>query len=67
MSIKVNTETFDTMKEACERLQIARNTLLSYVRDGIVSEPPTVRRGKTRYRYFTEDWYQENEPKIKSL
>lgn len=66
MPVKVEGNVYDAMKEATERLQISRNTLLSYIKDGIVGEPPTVKRGKTRYRYFPESWYQVNEPKVKS-
>ena len=67
MPVKVDDKAYDTMKEACQRLQISRNTLLSYLKEGIVSEAPTVKKGMTRYRYFPEAWYEENEPKVRSL
>lgn len=66
MPVKVEENVYDTVKEACARLKISRNTLLSYIREGIVDEPPTVKRGKTKYRYFPESWYQLNEPKVRA-
>lgn len=65
MSVKVKGEAFDTVADACERMDISRNTLLSYIKQGLVSSPPTVRKGQTDYRYFTEEWYAENMPKIR--
>lgn len=64
MTVKVNGSDFDTVGDACRRLDISRNTLLDYIKKGIVSEPPTVRKGRTDYRYFPETWYTDNKPKI---
>jgi predicted site-specific integrase-resolvase len=64
--VKVGGQTFDSMKEACDKLDISRNTLLSYIADGTVSEPPTVKRGKTKYRYFPKEWYDDNLHKVTS-
>ena len=66
MVVKVGEKTFDSMKEACTKLDISRNTLLSYIADGTVSNPPTVSRGKTKYRYFPKSWYDENLGKVTS-
>jgi len=67
MPVKVKDRNEDGMKEATVRLDISRNTLLSYIKEGIVTSPPTVKRGKTHYRYFPAEWYSENEQKVRSL
>lgn len=67
MPVKVGNDVHDAMKEATERLDISRNTLLTYIKNELVSTPPTVRRGRTNYRYFTDAWYDENLPKVKNL
>ena len=64
MTVKVKGVAHDTVAEACKRLDISRNTLLSYIRQGVVSEPPYVRKGKTDYRYFPDAWYAENLSKV---
>lgn len=67
MAVDVEGKREDTVKEACERLGISRNTLLAYINKGIVEEPPTVKKGSTRFRYFPESWYGVNKPKIDAL
>ena len=67
MALQLKGKTYDTMKEACARLGISRGTLLTYFKEGILSDPPTVQKGRTHFRYFPEEWYQENEPKMKEL
>lgn len=60
MTVNVKGIEHDTVAEACKRLEISRNTLLSYIKQGVVAEPPFVRKGKTNYRYFPEAWYVAN-------
>lgn len=60
MTVNVKGVEHDTVAEACKRLEISRNTLLSYIKQGFVAEPPYVRKGKTNYRYFPEAWYAAN-------
>lgn len=67
MTITVDGRREDTVKEACDRLKISRNTLLDYIKRGIVDAPPTTKRGKTSFRYFTEDWYAQNQKKVEAL
>jgi predicted site-specific integrase-resolvase len=67
MPISVDGKREDTVKDACEHLRISRNTLLDYIKTGIVDAPPTTKRGKTSFRYFTEDWYLRNKPKVEAL
>ena len=67
MSVNVNNVVEDGMKEACERLGVSRSTLLRYIKEGIVSEPPRAKQGRTKYRYFPEAWYKANEAKVKAL
>ncbi len=67
MAVRVNGVTQDSMKEALARIGVARNTLLAYIKEGIVDEPLTVKQGRTKVRYFTEEWYETNLPKIERL
>lgn len=67
MAVRVNGEMQDSMKEALVRIGVARNTLLAYIKEGIIDEPPTVKQGRTKVRYFPEEWYRTNLPKIESL
>lgn len=63
--IHIGSAKHDTMKEACERVGISRQTMLSCIRDGFFSEPPTKRQGRGKQvRYFTEEWYLANESKL---
>ena len=53
------------MKEACARLDIARQTMLRYIKEGYFTEPPCKKQGKGKaVRYFTEDWYAVNEARL---
>ena len=66
MALKVNGQKFDTMKEACARLDISRTTMLTYLKEGFFEEPPTKKQGRGKIvRYFPEEWYEANEPKLK--
>lgn len=67
MAVKVNDILEDGMKEACERLNVSRSTLLRYIKEGIVTDPPRTKQGRTKYRYFPEAWYRLNEAKVKAL
>ena len=67
MTVNVKGVEHDTMAEACKRLDISRNTLLSYIKQGAIAEPPYVRKGKTNYRYFPEVWYVANPINVQKL
>lgn len=65
MPILISGETFDTMKEACERLQISRATMLRYLAEGFFSSPKRHKQGRNKLiRYFDDEWYRANEPKL---
>jgi len=65
MTIKIRGVTYDTMKEACDRLKISRQTMLRYLADGYFSPPKTHRQGRQKIvRYFDDDWYGPNETKL---
>ncbi|MAK59506.1 MAG: hypothetical protein CMK09_00860 [Ponticaulis sp.] len=65
LPIRKGNQTFDGMKEACERLGIARTTMLRYLDSGFFSEPDRVRVGRNQnYRIFTAEWYAINEPRL---
>ena len=65
MPITISEKKFDTMKEACARLDIARQTMLRYITEGYFSEPPCKKQGKGKaVRYFPEEWYTINEMKL---
>jgi hypothetical protein len=65
VSILIRGTSHDTMKEACTRLEISRLTLLRSIENGFFTEPPRHRRGiGEEIRYFPEEWYAVNEPKL---
>lgn len=65
MPIKINGIAFDTVSETTRRLDIARGTLLKYIKEGFFTAPPVKRQGRGKeVRYFPEEWYAENEPKL---
>lgn len=64
MSIRVKNTEYDTVNDACRRLDISRNTLLSYISQGLIPSPPTARKGRTLYRYFPEEWYVQAYKKL---
>lgn len=67
MAIDIKGVLFDTMKEACERLEISRPTMLRYLEEGFFTQPRRHRQGKGKLvRLFDEDWYKENQPKLQS-
>jgi hypothetical protein len=54
MSIIIKGTSHDTVKQACERLEISRPTLLTYIKDGTFLSPPTQKKGRKIFvRYFT--------------
>ncbi len=67
MPIVVNGSKFDTMSEACHRLGISRQTMLRCLKDAFFTEPKLHRQGREKMvRYFDNDWYTMNEPRLKS-
>jgi predicted site-specific integrase-resolvase len=65
MTLTIKGKVFDTMKEACERLEISRPTMLRYLADGYFSPAKRHRQGRGKeIRYFDSDWYAQNEPKL---
>ena len=61
MSIRIKDLEYDTMGEACARLGISRSSLLRYLAEGFLTEPPFVKQGRgKKVRYFTETWYEIN-------
>lgn len=66
MAILIRGVTYDTMKEACVRLDLSRATILRYLEDGFFTPPPRHSRGRgKRDRYFTDEWYAVNEAKLR--
>lgn len=62
MPVTVAGQSYDSMKEACQRVGISRQTLLRYIADGFFTPPPRHKQGKNKtVRYFTEEWYAVNE------
>ena len=54
------------MKQACERLEISRMTMLRYLGDGFFTAPIQHRQGKNKkVRLFDDAWYAENEPRLR--
>jgi hypothetical protein len=65
MSISVRGKEYDTMGDACRRLEISRSSMLRYIDDGFFTKPPVIRQGRGKtLRYFTEEWYGVNAPKL---
>lgn len=65
MAIRIKNQDYDMVGEACDRLGISRPTLLKYIQEGFFSDPPRHRQGRDKsVRYFPEQWYAENEPKL---
>lgn len=61
MSISVRGQEYDTMGDACRRLDISRSSMLRYIGEGFFTEPSELRQGRGKtIRYFTEDWYNVN-------
>jgi len=66
MSISVRGKEYDTMGDACRRLDISRSSMLRYISDGFFTEPPELKQGRGKtIRYFTEEWYNVNGAKLK--
>ena len=66
MPIDINGDRFDTMGEACARLDLGRQTMLRFIKEGFFTEPSYKKQGKGKaVRYFTASWYEINEKKLK--
>ena len=67
MPMKVADRSFDTMKDACQRLQISRPTMLRYLQEGFLTEPKRHRQGRgKKVRYFDDAWYAINEERLRA-
>jgi hypothetical protein len=63
MAVIIKGRTFDTMKEACNRLEISRPSMLRYLDQEFFTPPKIHRQGKGKaVRYFDDEWYTHNEP-----
>lgn len=66
MSIRIKDVEYDTMSEACERLEISRSTMLRYLSDEFFTQPPYIKQGRgKKIRYFTKDWYAINGDRLR--
>ncbi len=67
MTLIVDGKPFDTMKEACARIGISRQTFLRYLAEGFFTEPRKQRQGRGKQvRIFDEGWYAINEAALKT-
>lgn len=66
MGVYVGEQVFDTIADASKRLGVSRYRLLSYINLGVLTPPLVLRRGAGTIRYFTEDWYQLNVPRLET-
>jgi len=54
MPIKVNGKLHKTIEEAASELNVHSKSLRSYIRDGILPEPPSIPIGLIERRYFPD-------------